>query len=381
MKSIESIKNFIKEYDQQGYHRTGTQVDNLSGQWLIEKLEKIGSKPQKNYFRFNRIQIMDAKLIVNKKTIPGVPLFDSIQTENVNVEGILTKANTEKQIGLIKVFPTRLRKLNALRKKNKHLALVAITKGFIQGLSLINAENFINPYGSPVIQVASTYESILKENLLKRAQINIEFNREETQAFNIFLKLDGCDSSLRPFLILTPRSGWWNCASERGGGLAIWYQLVKHFINNKPKRDLYFLANSGHELGHLGFNNFLQKHLDLVKDIKIWFHIGANLYPSISNTDLESPILLQQTAKKLFNDVVLKHLKEVDAPPDLIIKQNQIPYGEVKEIFKKSYNYISILGGRNHYFHNKKDRWPSAINFDKTSRIGEAIKKIVSDLD
>ena len=56
-------------------------------------------------------------------------------------------------------------------------------------------------------------------------------------------------------------------ASERGGGLACWLEIMRAVRNGKPARDVLFVASSGHELGHLG----LAAARDLVD------HLGAEL--------------------------------------------------------------------------------------------------------
>ena len=48
---------------------------------------------------------------------------------------------------------------------------------------------------------------------------------------------------------MTPRSGWYSCASERGGGIACWLELMRT-LNGRAPRDVLFVASSGHELGH-----------------------------------------------------------------------------------------------------------------------------------
>ena len=55
------------------------------------------------------------------------------------------------------------------------------------------------------------------------------------------------------------RSGWWGCASERGGGLACWLEIMRAMCAARPVRDTLFLASSGHELGHLGLDAFIQR--------------------------------------------------------------------------------------------------------------------------
>ena len=83
--------------------------------------------------------------------------------------------------------------------------------------------------------------------------------------------------SLAPLVVMTPRSGWWWCASERGGGLACWLEIMRAMRDAKPARDVLFVASSGHELGHLGIDAFIERRPGLVPAAKAWIHLGANI--------------------------------------------------------------------------------------------------------
>jgi hypothetical protein len=41
----ERIGTFIRAYEEQGFHRTGTTVDQLSGDWLVDEVRQIGLEP------------------------------------------------------------------------------------------------------------------------------------------------------------------------------------------------------------------------------------------------------------------------------------------------------------------------------------------------
>ncbi len=57
---------------------------------------------------------------------------------------------------------------------------------------------------------------------------------------------------------MTPRSGWWQCASERGGGIAVWVEILAAVAAAKPARTVNFVASTGHELGHYGLTHYLE---------------------------------------------------------------------------------------------------------------------------
>ena len=48
----------------------------------------------------------------------------------------------------------------------------------------------------------------------------------QAQAFNVVAVVSRTDGA-PPLVVMTPRSGWWSCASERGGGFACWLEIMR----------------------------------------------------------------------------------------------------------------------------------------------------------
>src|SRR4029453_19030310 len=119
----------------------------------------------------------------------------------------------------------------------------------------------------------------LKEQAAARAEATVVAvaTQTATQAFNVSAKIAGSDPDLPPLVIMTPRSGWWRCASERGGGLACWIETMRVLARARPARDCHFVACSGHELGFLGIEAYLEHRPDLVTRAYQWIHFGANI--------------------------------------------------------------------------------------------------------
>jgi hypothetical protein len=99
----------------------------------------------------------------------------------------------------------------------------------------------------------------------------------QAEAFNVLAGIEGKNPGLPPLVIMTPRSGWWTCASERGGGIACWLELMLCMRDTKPARDVRFVASSGHELGYRGIEVYAERHPDLIRRSRAWIHLGANI--------------------------------------------------------------------------------------------------------
>src|SRR5216683_891542 len=69
--------------------------------------------------------------------------------------------------------------------------------------------------------------------------------------------------------------------AERGGGLVCWLEALRALLAFPPLGDVVFTANSGHELGHLGLDEFMSRRLGWERPVAgggaLWVHFGANL--------------------------------------------------------------------------------------------------------
>src|SRR5215468_7448401 len=79
----------IQAYDAQGNHRTGTDVDRKSGEWLVEEVRRLGVNPSLDPFTRNRVDPLACYIRVGNRRIDGVPLLDAGFTDANGVHGKL----------------------------------------------------------------------------------------------------------------------------------------------------------------------------------------------------------------------------------------------------------------------------------------------------
>ena len=271
----------IEEYGDQGFHRTGTDVDRRSGDWLFESVTRIGFTPSREAFVLDRVDPGDCHLVVGGRRIDGLPLFDGGFTGSDGVSGRLGPVGSDSEIGLVTAPPNTAAAgaLGDARRQNRHQAIVCVTRGARPGLCLNNADAFLKPFGPPVLQVSSEERSFLDQQATTGTTVQLftPVNRTRAESFNVTATVAGSARGLEPLIIMTPRSGWYACASERGGGIACWLEVMRAFRQTRPRRDVIFVASSGHELGHLGIDAFIEKRPGLVKQAVGWMHFGANI--------------------------------------------------------------------------------------------------------
>src|SRR5260370_5308311 len=91
----------IQDYDAQGNHRTGTEVDRASADWLASRLRHLGAEPSLEPFTVSRIDPQSCYLRVAGRRIDSLPLFDAGFTGSEGVHGRLGHLGSDAEIALI----------------------------------------------------------------------------------------------------------------------------------------------------------------------------------------------------------------------------------------------------------------------------------------
>jgi hypothetical protein len=70
------IGDIIHEYEAQGFHRAGTEVDQISGDRLVGRVREIGLEPIRVKLVFKPGQSIDASLIANGRRLGTACIVD-----------------------------------------------------------------------------------------------------------------------------------------------------------------------------------------------------------------------------------------------------------------------------------------------------------------
>ena len=148
---------WLRAWDSQGFHRTGTDGDEAGAAWLAREAAALGAAVTSEAFALDRIDPVDACLELEDGRIDAVPVFDAPPTGPDGVSGTLGPAGSDAAIGVAELSPQSVYsgEYQALRRNASHRALVIVCRGAHPGLGLLNAEGFRAPYGAPAIHVAS----------------------------------------------------------------------------------------------------------------------------------------------------------------------------------------------------------------------------------
>ncbi len=364
---------WVEAYDRQGIHRSATDIDQESAEWLVDCARHLGVRATLEPFALDRVDPQPSFLQVADRRIEGVPLFDAAFTAGDGVHGRLGPLGSDAEIAVAETEPFTLMEPRKelhnsvmTARSGRHKAVVLLTRGTRPGLYLLNALSFSAPCGPPMLQVSSAESAWLKDHAAARTQATVvaEATRTATRATNVAARIPGRDPALPPLVIMTPRSGWWQCASERGGGLACWLETMRALAKAKIERDCLFVACSGHELGFLGIDAYLSLRPDLIKRAYAWLHLGANIgAPCRPN--------LIHASDKAMEQWVVAALEKHGLTAGATAARDAVPRGEAGTLHRGGGRYVALVCGTE-VFHHAADRWPDAVDLPLLGRYAQA---------
>jgi hypothetical protein len=149
----------------------------------------------------------------------------------------------------------------------------------------------------------------------------------------------------------------------------------------KPIRDVLFVASSGHELGHLGIDAFVERRPGITQRSVGWIHLGANIgaamLPSTSQSLGKDATLVMGSGNNIqasddeFEAVLSRAMSAENLAIARRIPRGTVPAGEAEVVHRGGGRYLSVLGS-NALFHNPADRGAEAVNVTAIARFTRA---------
>lgn len=366
----------VREFDQQGWHRTGSVTDTESAAWLQQRCASISLEAEQHLYPFPRVDPGPCTVDFSGTRIEGYPLIDSVlPPPGTVIKGAASLPGNAGTVCVIRVNQHRNEAELSAARTAGHQAIVAAIDGDESGFTLLNAWRFGDPYGPPVIQLPVSAWSALNDARESAVQMTISCgaSKTSTNAANVIGRLPGRYPERAPLVVLTPRSGWWHCAGERGGGLAIWLELARMLRETPLSRDIVFLATTGHELGYLGVRMFLDRDPSLAQDAKAWLHLGANI--GAAGTRL----MVRASGQSLLDLAQAAHMSHDRLNPSFEVTNK--PLGEAGVVAEFGGRFVSFIGAGFPLFHSTNDRWPASCDWPAMAEAGELALRILRALD
>ncbi len=376
MSQHDRIADVIREYDSQGYHRTGTAADVESARWLADCARSYASAVELEEVPLDRLVLGACRIEVGARHVRGLPLFDGGLTGTGGVEGRLGPVGSDAEIGVLEVGAGEYQDdFDAERESPRHAAYVVVTRGGSAGLACRNAPRFLTPFGPPVLQVSGEASDWLNDAARDGARVRLLAcaTRSPAVSYNVVAALPGRDSSLSPVVVMTPRSGWWQCAAERGGGIAGWLEVMRRLSESDRARDVTFVATTGHELGLLGVHKFLESRAGLVKGAEAWIHFGASIGAAVDGG------VRLGTGDAALGSTASAALKRRGAPDTPSVGEGAMVGAESNVVHALGARCVAMAGGHA-FFHMRSDRWPAAVDVGAVAAYANAFADVAVEI-
>jgi hypothetical protein len=363
---------WLAAWDSQGLHRTGTDGDAAGAAWLASETQALGADVSSESFALERLDPIDCFLELDGTRIAAIPAFDAPATGSDGIVGRLGLASAETEIAVARLSPQAVYSGEYQRLRHYHhvRGLVIVCAGNGPGMALLNAEGFRDPHGPPTIHIAAEAGNAVLAAAAHGAQVRLVAHSRRTPATasNNVVRLPGRDRAAPPLVVMTPRSSWWQSTAERGGGIVCWLECLRALIGDARKRLVVFSANSGHELDHLGLDDFVARRPGW-EETATWLHWGANIGAAGGGLTIVS-------ASDDLRDLAAAELERAGQPFALAPKST-VPSGETRDIHKKGGRYLTFVGS-NRWFHQPDDRWPQTIDLTAVTRIAAGAARLAS---
>ncbi len=358
---MSALYDLVARYAGFGDHRTGTDVDAATVNWLADLLTGRGAEVVRQPYAFP--QFMGRA--TGSGSAEGVqlePLYYSA-TGSHNDDGAYVASiefdddHGDAEIGRTLGNITRQAKAAGAR------IAIAATRTASGGLCAINR----TPAPPGEIPVCLAPGQALDQ--LRAGQAGVRFEAEiRTGRSENLSALFRCETNSRPPLIVTtPLSGWFACAGERGTGLAIAISLAEELSR---QISVLLVMPTGHELGYCGAARFVEAFDRKVTGV---LHLGSCIADetalggdgamrAVSNLD-GAPFA--QVCKRLANLNIVPERPLTPTMPGEWIGESELwaPRGDPM---------ISIAG-TSHTFHTPEDLAEAVTNPELLERVRSCV--------
>jgi hypothetical protein len=371
----DSVAADLEQYIGFGSKLAGGPGDNACGAWLGTELESLGFKVERQEIAVPWFTPQRSELRCGSATAALWPQPVVIPTGPDGITGRLVRVDSngrsdaalEDAIALLDLPFGRWS--TALAKPIKGpiesafgagaQAVVAITNGPSGKVIALNADGRASMFPRPVALLAPEDARPFLAAAMDHAQATMVITGEggRRPAFNLVGRIDRGASSW--VAISTPRSGWYCCAGERGGGVAAWLWLARWASAALRNYNLAFICNSGHEHEYLGAAEALGAIAPKPADTRFWLHLGANFASRdwhdgtgrpLPSVDTQRYLSVTPSLVSLAQEVFAGH-----AGFEVPYSSEVVAAGEQTEVLAAGYKDVAAVFGIHRYHHVATD--------------------------
>ena len=358
-------------YARLGIHRTGTDVDRRTADWIAGELAVAGLDTRFDEWRLRQFVLQRCTMEVYGRDIEGIPLwfpkatvsgpvrapfhlFDDHGPKSDMAGRIVlmlpdSKVDTSEAEQAIRMF--ELAKAGALG-----IVICPRTpSGEVFGHNVYAPYNQ-EPWPIPVVMAGWNDRPALIVAAERQDEIVLTVEgRDDSQALarSVIGQLTRGDQWV---VVSTPQSGWFRCGGERGPGVALMLALARWAAETPPGPSYLFLCNSGHELGMIGMDRILTwPGLPAPEQVIGWLHLGSSVATRPWTSDGRfSPQGYSGSNNLVASPDLLPVIQTSFAGlPDFQPRAGEAR-GELARVLARGYSGFGFFGGHYH-FHTDRD--------------------------
>lgn len=278
----------LRAYAEAGNKQSGGAGDRWTADWTAARLAAAGFAVERQAFDVPWFEAKLCELSLGDLKIPLVAQPLAVETGEAGLAAPLRLAETSERLdGAIAVVRLPHRRWSSLvdRAVREPLAdalargasaVILVTTGPTGEALLLNAPADRPVSDKPLALLAPRLAAPVIEAARRGrpARLTLVGRGGTRKAENVIGRRVRVG---RPWLVVsTPRSGWTDCAGERGPGIAIWLALADWMPRAFPRHSLLFVCNSGHEYENFGASHIVKDVGPPPAETDFWLHLGAN---------------------------------------------------------------------------------------------------------
>jgi hypothetical protein len=380
-----------------GEHRTATEGDQRTSQWLIERLRAAGLKATFQSFSLRQFFVRQTRLAIADKSIRAFPLWFPHSTGPDPIIGTLALDKSAEQgslrgkLALVK-FPAEAaaaalkgsiqsRLIDEAAKAGSS-AVVAVTESATKEIVALNSPAGAEPWPIPVVLVGARDESALMAAARLNTKTSLLLDGEDdadAKAKNVIARVDRGKDLI---VVSTPQSGWFRCAGERGPGIALFLGLARWASRRPSGASFLFVSTSGHELGGLGMRAFLKELAPPPGRVVCWIHLGAGIATYAWEETATGPNRLQEPDSRrtlMSSPDLVPLLTTTFAGLAGLTPTVDRAVGEFEFMLKAGYRSFGIAAA--HRFHHTPADSPEMTGTEILEPVGRALIKTVETIE
>ncbi|MCP4430936.1 MAG: hypothetical protein GY806_08170 [Gammaproteobacteria bacterium] len=236
-----NLYKLASDYSKFGCHRTGSTTQLATEAWLLKTLQTFTHRLEKFEFDYQHFEAV-TEVLVDGGLIPSMALYYEAVGELVDCRNF--------EMGSVNISWDESMAYAAIQEIQKQAdqgkcdALLVATRCANDSLYAFNVFPVLKDLLPVILVPGCEFERLSESNIC----LNYSASVSQRTANNIIARF-GEGSSKSTVVITTPITGWFECAGERGTGVALAIALAEQLSKTCT---VELVLASAHELGYLG---------------------------------------------------------------------------------------------------------------------------------